>query len=813
MSPHRRANVLIVDDQPENLLALRAVLDPLSVNVIEAGSGEEALKRLLHDDFAVILLDVQMPDMDGFETAELIKRRSKTQDIPIIFLTAIDKEQQKVFRGYSVGAVDYMFKPFDPEVLRSKVSVFVDLYEKSLRLQESEERFRAAFLNAPIGIGLIDADGCWMQVNKALCDIIGRGQSDLVGEHFRGVLVPAEREKAESDLQEVLEGDRVAYQAERQYLHAEGFPVDVLVSVSLARDAEGEPLNFVVQVLDMTERKAAERERGERLQEQAARAEAEAVADTIRKLQTITDVALRHLSLDDLLRGLLAQISDILEVEGAAIGLLDGAGNTLVIEATYGYAQTVDRGFRVALGEGFTGRIAATGRPAVIATAAGVEPLEPFLRQAGIGSLLGVPLRNDGRTIGVLHVGTTRSREFSNEDTSLLQLAADRAALAIEHARSYERERGVVETLQRSLIPEQLPRLPGLEMAARYQPGGPRADVGGDWYDAIALEGGEVGLAMGDVVGHGLEAASLMGQLRNALRAYALEEHPPGVVVEKLDSLVQSLEQGRMATLLYLVVDADLSRIRFASAGHLPPLLVGPDGEAAFIEEAASVPLGVMPGGYDEAVREILPGSTLVLYTDGLVEERGEPIDDGLERLRQAVMDAPDDPEAMCDHVLAAMGRSDRAADDVAMFVLRTVAVAVDEMTLELSTQPRALTGLRRTLGRWLEAAGASSEESQDIRMAAHEAACNSMEHAYGFEEATFKLDASRLDGQVSITVSDTGGWREPRKTDRGRGLELMRALMDDVELEAGDDGTTVRMRRKIGVAQPSKTGDGAAAG
>ena len=210
------------------------------------------------------------------------------------------------------------------------------------------------------------------------------------------------------------------------------------------------------------------------------------------------------------------------------------------------------------------------------------------------------------------------------------------------------------------------------------------------------------------------------------------------------------------------------------------------------------MPLGVMPGGYDEAILDIEPGSTLVLYTDGLVEERGEAIDEGLERLRQAVVDGPDDPEELCDYVLAAMGRSERAADDVAMFVLRTVAVAVPVMKLELSTQPRALTGLRRTLGRWLEAAGASNEESQDIRMAAHEAACNSMEHAYGFEEATFKLDASRVNGEVSITVSDTGGWREPRKTDRGRGLELMRALMDDVELEAGDDGTTVRMRRKI---------------
>jgi anti-sigma regulatory factor (Ser/Thr protein kinase) len=217
----------------------------------------------------------------------------------------------------------------------------------------------------------------------------------------------------------------------------------------------------------------------------------------------------------------------------------------------------------------------------------------------------------------------------------------------------------------------------------------------------------------------------------------------------------------------------------------------------------------VMPGGYDEATVDIEPGSTLVLYTDGLVEERGEPIDDGLERLRRAVVDGPDDPEAMCDHVLAAMGRSDRAADDVAMFVLRTVAVAVPEMKLELSTQPRALTGLRRTLGRWLEAAGASSEESQDIRMAAHEAACNSMEHAYGFEEATFKLDAIRQNGEVSITVSDTGGWREPRKSDRGRGLELMRALMDEVELEAGDEGTTVRMRRRID-SGASANGNGA---
>ncbi|MEA2451084.1 MAG: hypothetical protein QOG63_3016, partial [Thermoleophilaceae bacterium] len=128
MTPRRVASVLLVDDQPENLLALEAVLKPLGLRTVRATSGEEALRKLLHDDFAAILLDVQMPGMDGFETAGMIKMRERTQHIPIIFLTAIDKERQQVFRGYSVGAVDYLFKPFDPDVLRSKVGVFVDLY-------------------------------------------------------------------------------------------------------------------------------------------------------------------------------------------------------------------------------------------------------------------------------------------------------------------------------------------------------------------------------------------------------------------------------------------------------------------------------------------------------------------------------------------------------------------------------------------------------------------------------------------------------------------------------------------------------------
>ncbi|MDX6448627.1 MAG: hypothetical protein QOD08_1090, partial [Gaiellaceae bacterium] len=142
MSAEPRANLLLVDDRPENLIALEAILEPLGQNLVRAESGFEALRHLLTTDFALILLDVQMPELDGFETAKLIKKRERTRGIPIIFLTAISKEPQHVFQGYSAGAVDYIFKPFDPEILRSKVSVFIELHRKTAELHEASETIR-----------------------------------------------------------------------------------------------------------------------------------------------------------------------------------------------------------------------------------------------------------------------------------------------------------------------------------------------------------------------------------------------------------------------------------------------------------------------------------------------------------------------------------------------------------------------------------------------------------------------------------------------------------------------------------------------
>lgn len=310
----------------------------------------------------------------------------------------------------------------------------------------------------------------------------------------------------------------------------------------------------------------------------------------LRRLQSVTDAALANLSVDQLLEELLVRVSEALGADTAAILLLDRAKGELVARAAKGIEEEVKAGVRIPVGRGFAGTIAATRQPMTIPEVDHSIVLNPILKEKGIRSLLGVPLVAQRVLLGVLHVGTLVPREFTPEDTALLQLVGDRVALAI-NAGLYERERAVARMLQRSLLPEGLPNLPGFRLAARYRParGG---EVGGDWYDSFLLANGSIGVAMGDVVGRGLAAASSMGKLRNALRPLALEFPSPSVVLDRLDRMVQLFDPGEMATVLYGVIDpVDLS-FRFASAAHLPPLVRDPDGSVRVQTLDVGPPLG-----------------------------------------------------------------------------------------------------------------------------------------------------------------------------------------------------------------------------
>ena len=406
----------------------------------------------------------------------------------------------------------------------------------------------------------------------------------------------------------------------------------------------------------------------------------------------------------------------------------------------------------------------------------------------------------EGEPLGLIRLEDKREGAFSDDDESILVQLAQMASVAIANARLYERERGIAVTLQENLLPAVLPDIPGVVTAARYRAGAEGVRVGGDWYEVIPLPGGRVGMAIGDVVGRGVRAAAMMGQLRVALRAYALELDSPAAVAGRVASFMRTLDRDQMGTSVYAVLDPRSGELRFTIAGHPPPLVVSAQGEAAFLDGTPGLPFGVRGDAeYAEASAVLAPGSTLLLFTDGLVERRGEPIDSGLERLRGLAAGTSADPSALCERVLAAL-LDDAHPDDVAILAVHVAALDRESLELRLAADADELSGMRRRLRAWLEDAGAAEEEIQDIVLAACEAAANAVEHAYGPGQASFEVSARIADGEVTIDVTDHGTWRRSRNQQRGRGLGVMRETMDDVEVESTDEGTNVRLRRRLAV-------------
>ncbi len=527
------------------------------------------------------------------------------------------------------------------------------------------------------------------------------------------------------------------------------------------------------------------------------RRELAAVAETVGKLQRITDVTLGHLSLEELLPEVLGRIVDVVRSDAAAVLIAD---DQLALRAscTVGLSG-VEPGALIEAGEGLPGRVAQTREAITTAAVAEDDVISRAFAERRASSLVGVPLEVDDRMIGVLVVGARDGRELGRVDADLVRLAADRIALSIQRTQLYEREHFIAQTFQRSLLPERLPEIPGLSVAARYLPAREEARVGGDWYDVLELPGDSVGLVMGDVVSHGIRAASTMGQIRSAIRAYALDRESPGGTLTKLNTVVRGLDRRETATAVYLALDLAGRSFRVASAGHPPPLLIDPAGGARFLGEGRSVPLGVRAATrYRDAVAGLEPGSTIVLYTDGLVERRGSSLDQGLERLVSEVSGRPAEPESLCDRIIGALIGDQPPPDDVALLAARLVTVTDERLELELPCRPSSLVQLRRRLRHWLSGVRASPGELQDILVAVSEAATNAIEHAYGPIEASYRVEGRLSGDRVTVTVTDTGSWRERRGVERGRGTHLMRELMDGFEVHPSGAGTVVELERRL---------------
>jgi PAS domain S-box-containing protein len=644
LTPVEALPILLVDDQAENLRALEAVLEPLGYPLVTAGSGPQALRLLLERDFGLILLDVRMPDMDGLETAQLIKDRERTRDVPIVFLTAAQDEVSNIARGYGVGAVDYVLKPFHPELLRSKVGVFAELEASRRALKRSEALLRGAFEAAPIGKTVLDADHRIVRSNPAFDRLTGREPGDLQALSVAELCVPHDRAALSATLDSALRTERDSPRSEQPSLDLRlrshsGAEVWVAMVASPIETTEfAEPL-LLAQWIDLTVRRRAERDRANLLLEQAARTQAEAAAERLGKLQSLT-TTFESLTLDELARQLAVRLAELFEAEAAEVEIRQGLDAPLVVRSTGGRTERV------------------TPTPTDVDAAGWQE----------------VPLALEGTTLGRVRLFVPSERSFTATERSLLQDAADRAVLSVRRVQLHEEEHRIAVELQRGLVPKSLPELPGIGLAASYEVAGQRAEVGGDWYDAFAMPDGHLGVVVGDVTGRGIRAASAMGQLRTLTRAFAQADggrRAPGEALTLLNRHQLALGGEHLFTVVYAVIDPREGTIAWANGGHPPPLLYGAGRGSRYLEGSNGL-MGLEDAVYETHRARIDEGGSLVLYTDGLVERRGESLDAGLERLAAAVSSGPADPQGLCDHIVDhVLEPADQRHDDVTAVVLR----------------------------------------------------------------------------------------------------------------------------------------------
>jgi PAS domain S-box-containing protein len=634
--------ILVVDDRQENLRALQAVLEPLAVSVQTASSGEEALRMLLRHDFSLILLDVRMPGLDGIQTARLIKERERTRDIPIVFLTAARDEVGDMIRGYGVGAIDYVLKPFDAELLRSKVLVFAELEHSRRALKQSEAFLRGAFDAAPIGKSVLDEQRRIVRANPAFARIIGQDPEELHGVAIADLCHPDDR----AALSELLDnadteparevGDSADLRRDLRLQSRQGRDAWVAPAASLIENTGLGSQLLLVQWVDISVRRRAEQARAELLLEQAARIQAEAATERLQRLQHLVD-AVEARPLSDSVPELARRLAAVFGADAAEVEI-EAPDGPIIARACGGHVEVV-----------------AAGQ---------VDDGHAWSQDARVSI--------DGATLGCLRLLLGPERRLSTDKT-LLDEVAERIALTIRRAQLHDHEHWIAVELQRGLLPERLPDNPRIAIAAHYQAAGVGAEVGGDWYDVFPLPGQQLGVVVGDVTGSGIRAASAMGQLRSATRAFALGDEQPGSPAEVLTRLSRYLHLLAFAdvfTLLYAVVDPVESVVRWASAGHPPPLLRQGIGTRALHGTAGVVGLDNVV--YEDHHTSVEGGAHLVLYTDGLIERRGETIDAGVRRLQEAIAHGPDDPHQLCGHILSSTAiEHGQQEDDVTVVVLK----------------------------------------------------------------------------------------------------------------------------------------------
>jgi anti-anti-sigma factor len=403
-----------------------------------------------------------------------------------------------------------------------------------------------------------------------------------------------------------------------------------------------------------------------------------------------------------------------------------------------------------------------------------------------------VPLMLETRVTGVLSLHFAPPRRLDGDDADFLLTLGRQCAQAFERARLYAHEHQTAATLQRALLPAGMPEVPGLRLRAVYAPSAQEPGIGGDWYDVFRLPDGRVALAIGDVVGRGVPAAVVMGQVRQAVRAAALEGHPPAEVLAIASQVIRlSHEHEGMTTAIFGIFDPVAGAFAYATAGHPAPIVANALGVRLL--PSGGLPLGFLDAPAAPSWTVELPlGALLVLYTDGLIESTRDPARGQTALLDAVAREAQERSPDAARTILSRMV-GEAAPDDIAIVTLAVDPHPVDRLDITLPAQPSSLRLMRHALRQLSRGLHLEEETVSALMIASGEAVNNAIEHAYAASPGTVVLRAAPREGMLRVEIHDRGRWRPERSHKTGgRGLDLIRALADEVDIVTTPAGTTV---------------------
>ncbi|HTT54431.1 MAG TPA: SpoIIE family protein phosphatase [Streptosporangiaceae bacterium] len=523
------------------------------------------------------------------------------------------------------------------------------------------------------------------EANDAFLDIVGYTRQDLEsGRLTWAVITPPEWAQVDADVVEQLLRTGACPPYEKEHLHRDGHRVPTLVGAVLL---DRYPMRWAKFVVDLTARQRAEQDRAELLaREQAARAEAGAAQERLTLLLRAGSLVAATRDRDDLLQRATQLVVPALADYCVAV-MPTADGKLLPSALTHRDPASAEllerlREHPIPADGRLKSQLAYTTGSTQLASAfslrapawAGAAPeLMEIVDQLRPTSALAVPLLAGQRALGVLMLGRGEDRaRFAETDVVVMEELARRLAAGLANAETFAREHTVAQTLQRALLPDAPAPVEGLDLAVRYVPASDGVHVGGDWYDAFPLGRHRVGLAIGDVAGHGIGSASIMGQVRSLLHGYAIDNPAPPDVLRRINTAIGQMLPDALATVWYAVLDLATGDLAYANAGHLPPLISSGPGHAEYLDAAPAIMLGATPGTTFTAThRRLPPGARLLLYTDGLVEDRRRDISEGLDALIAAFRRSPGrTAEQICQSVQTSLLGSAPRADDVCILAV-----------------------------------------------------------------------------------------------------------------------------------------------